>query len=476
MVLRHNISAVNSNRITKMLALSQAKSAEKLSSGYRINRGADDASGLSISEKMRKQIRGLSQAALNAQDGISAVQTAEGALVEIHEMLQRMNELSIKAANGTMSEADRADVQGEIRALLTEADRVSETTKFNEIYLLKSKGSEEKRYKSTAVLYTEDGETVVKGTLFGSGAAYYYERMKKGVDPLMLGRSGADNGIVEVKTVTADRDVYFRRGDGTAGQINAGEEIELGTTVYTRSEDAANGSNGHTLKAADITVDMLDGATASTVASNLKITAAAAVSDAELYQQLSDDEGVQRTVAPGVSFRLSDVGTLYKSFVWKGKPDAKITESNILQYAELYNLKNNNPILSFHVGADAVSCNQIRLRLDSVSTVGLGISSLTVEGRDGSNALKAIDMLTSAISIVSGQRAVLGAVQNRLEHTIKNLDNVVENTTASESRIRDTDMSREMVSYSVKNILAQTGQTMLAQANQSGQGVLGLLG
>ena len=158
MVVQHNLTAMNSNRMLGLTTASQAKSTEKLSSGYKINRAADDAAGLSISEKMRKQIRGLTQASSNAQDGISAVQTAEGALTEVHDMLQRMNELAVKASNGTMSENDRSYVQNEIDQLVTEVDRVSETTKFNETYLLKGDGELKSAMTTAAVNITADGK------------------------------------------------------------------------------------------------------------------------------------------------------------------------------------------------------------------------------------------------------------------------------------------------------------------------------
>ena len=278
MVVQHNLTAMNSNRMLGITTGNQAKSTEKLSSGYRINRAADDAAGLAISEKMRRQIRGLTQASTNAQDGISCVQTAEGALAEVHDMLQRMNELAVQAANGTQTSSDRGYINSEIQALVSEIDRVASTTTFNEQKLL----------------------------------------------------------------------------DG--------------------------------------------------------------------------------------------------SFQNKG----------------------------LQVGAEA---NQvISINISSLSTKGLGLTSdttatnISVGGTDATNAQKAITMIKAALAKVSEQRSNLGAIQNRLEHTIKNLDNVVENTTAAESQIRDTDMASEMVRFSNNNILAQAGQSMLAQANQSNQGVLSLLG
>lgn len=278
MIVQHNLQAMNSNRQLSITTDSQAKATEKLSSGYKINRAADDAAGLTISEKMRAQVRGLTQASANAQDGISMVQTAEGALAEVHEMLQRMNELAVKAANGTMTSADRTAVQMEVKALTSEIDRVQQSTNFNTLYLL-------------------SGNLQIR---------------------LQVGAKGRQ-------------------------------------TIY--------------------------------------------------------------------------------------------------------------------------------LSIASMSANGLGINNLTVSSGTSTNkisnavnAQNAIGTISAAIKKVSEQRSKLGAIQNRLEHTIKNLDNIAENTQAAESAIRDTDIAKTMVEYSKNNILSQAGQSMLAQANQSTQGALSLLG
>jgi len=321
MVVQHNIQAMNANRNLGVTTGLQAKSTEKLSTGYKINRAADDAAGLSISEKMRKQMRGLTQASSNAQDGISAVQTAEGALTEVHDMLQRMNELAIKASNGTMSSSDRQDAMNEVASLATEIDRVATTTKFNEIYLLNGSGTS----KADAT-----GTLTVK---------------------LQVGADNKDDNLITF--------------------------------------------NIKSLKASTLGVGVQKSATT--------------------YQ------------AGGTSYK-------YKS--------EHITTSKTFTDA-------------------------------SAAKTGMkGYISLTTQ----EVARKAIDNIEVAIKEVSSRRSALGAIQNRLEHTIKNLDNVVENTTAAESAIRDTDMATEMVQFSKNNILAQAGQSMLAQANQSNQGVLSLLG
>ncbi len=272
MVVQHNMTAANANRMLGVTTGAQAKATEKLSSGYKINRAADDAAGLTISEKMRSQIRGLTQASSNAQDGISAVQTAEGALNEVEDMLQRMNELAVKAKNETNTTEDTKAIQKEINALTSEINRVSQATQFNNQNLLD-------------------------------------------------------------------------------GNFSSGKNLQVG----------------------------------------------------------------------------------------------------------------------------ANSSNVIKIEIKKMSATGIGVGSLNVSG-GAASAGAAIDSIKNAIASVSAQRSDLGAVQNRLEHTIKNLDNVVENTTAAESQIRDTDMASQMVEYSKNNILAQAGQSMLAQANQSNQGVLSLLG
>ena len=313
MVVQHNLTAMNSNRMLGVTTSTQAKSTEKLSSGYKVNRAADDAAGLSISEKMRRQIRGLTQASLNAQDGISCVQTAEGALNEVQDMLQRMNELSVKAANGTLQSLDREYIQQEINSLTTEIDRVACTTTFNEQKLL-------------------DGSFTAKDLQVGSEG--YQDDFTKG--------------------------------------LHSGQQIR--------------------------------------------------VNIAEL------------------SFKgIATSTTTFKNYIEDPTANAK------------------------------PQANQMNKTQNGTSVKQLDVSTQKA-------AQSAITTIKAALQNISTMRSALGAIQNRLEHTVKNLDNVVENTTAAESAIRDTDMATEMVRFSNNNILAQAGQSMLAQANQSNQGVLSLLG
>lgn len=403
MVVQHNLTAMNSNRMLGVTTSKQAKSTEKLSSGYKINRAADDAAGLSISEKMRKQIRGLTQASSNAQDGISAVQTAEGALNEVQDMLQRMNELAVKAANGTNSEDDRNYIQDEVNQLIKEIDRVSTTTKFNETYLLK--GDETAKVDGVA-------DTTIAGTLGTNGTKAALE---------------IDFSALEAKEGKSDITV----GVGGKSYSVTVEKGDDATAIGDKLEAAMN---------ANPIVDKIGGKFTATNADG-KITLAAT------------NNGV-------TELKTGDAVT--------------VKSSGILT-------------LKLHVGADSTADNQISVDIKQMSADVLGLKTgkstttaakndtLLVNGKDDENARKAIDTIASALQEVSKQRSALGAAQNRLEHTIANLDNVVENTTSAESSIRDTDMATEMVKYSNNNILAQAGQAMLAQANQSNQGVLSLL-
>ena len=407
MVIQHNLTAMNANRMLNVTTSAQSKSAEKLSSGYKSNRAADDAAGLSISEKMRKQIRGLTQASSNAQDGVSAVQTAEGALTEVHSMLQRMNELAVQSANGTNSQTDRKAIQDEIDQLTSEIDRVSETTKFNETYLLKG-----------------DSTTTTKASFMKSDYA-----IKAGVKLYLEGEAGADKNLT---------------GDALKKAIASGAKI------YTEPAGAGKQDKNTTNKLA------IKG------------------SDYAYVTKLYDKKGNAVTAEQILAKQAAD-GTAVGTdgyFTSEGGKGVAVAADAAAAFTEGYDV-NGAISFSLHVGADSASDNKIAVKIDSMSAKGIGVYGLKVDTEDDATA--AIDRIAEAVQKVSSQRSTLGAAQNRLEHTIANLDNVVENTTSAESRIRDTDMAQEMVNYSKNNILAQAGQSMLAQANQSNQGVLSLL-
>ena len=464
MVVQHNMQAANANRMLNVTTSAQSKSTEKLSSGYKINRAADDAAGLTISEKMRKQIRGLDQASTNAQDGVSSVQTAEGALTEVHSMLQRMNELATQAANGTNSkDSDRQAIQDEIDQLTTEIDRVSETTKFNETYLLKGEAG-------TKTINMKAHDAGLKGTLTdnGNGTATFVMDALNAGDKVSIGGktytigSTADEVKTEVGKLAKDNKFTVngqeitiadatdaKAGkytmDDAKGLVTAGATVKIGTDEYkvmTDAKDAAGTEKADGVDDNDATV--ISKAHAYELASK-ELLAANQIGDTKGDAKIENAAGAAAP-ADG-SFKITT-----------GKAEV----ANSLSF-------------SLHVGADADMTNKIQVNIDAMDAASLGIKGLNVKDASGNAATYAIDAIADAVSKVSAQRSALGAVQNRLEHTIANVDNVVENTTTAESRIRDTDMAEEMVNYSKNNILAQAGQSMLAQANQSNQGVLSLL-
>ena len=452
MVVQHNMQAANANRMLNVTTSAQSKSTEKLSSGYRINRAADDAAGLTISEKMRKQIKGLDRASTNAEDGVSAVQTAEGALTEVHSMLQRMNELATQSANGTNSSTDRQAIQDEIDQLSTEIDRVSETTKFNETYLLKGQNG-------TTDKYMKAHDAGFAGTLAdGDKTATFSMKIKAG-ESLKIG--GTDYDVYADGSGVSDlQDAVKKAG--------AGKKVNIDGTEYTIVDTTAGGT-------VDATKNQLE---ATTIAAKIKAGAKVKVDTADAVTAVDTTKATSISVTKAtdkVKEQLkaaNDIGAVDgKSTVTAGTAAADGTVEFEIQkgHATVADTLSFN----LHVGADADSTNKITVDIDAMSSAGLGIKGINVSTEQ--NATYSIDAIADAISQVSSQRSALGAVQNRLEHTINNLDNVVENTTSAESRIRDTDMAEEMVNYSKNNILAQAGQSMLAQANQSNQGVLSLL-
>ena len=563
MVVQHNLTAMNSNRMLGITHGTLSKSTEKLSSGYKINRAADDAAGLSISEKMRKQIRGLTQASTNAEDGISAVQTAEGALQEVQDMLQRMNELSVQASNGTLSESDRQDIQNEVDNLVTEVDRVSETTKFNETYLLKGDNTVDKKttyeyatkqYTADKTLYDKTGTEIKKGSVLDNSLDYYSERTAavKAGDKVAVGGANDDTSLFKATQVKFDKDVYVRDDGGNVTLVTANTAVNVGTTVYKSAVAASKGKDDPSL-VKDTDYYTIDGADLDNVADAykagtgvqaknmqdatnavIKMEVVTATSSINLYQL--DPQNNVKTYKAGESIDIATIGNYYKAVQYTGKTGSEVSNArgNLGDYGKAHQLmdKDGNEVaqnglysyfdkdgkykgglyeyadkddpniknlkemssadiapiinkaqketgaltLTLHVGADATKNNQISVDIDAMSASSLGIEGLKVTGKDDSNALDSIETVKAALQQVSEQRSALGAVQNRLEHTIKNLNNVVENTTSAESTIRDTDMATEMVKYSNSNILAQAGQSMLAQSNQSNQGVLSLLG
>ena len=543
MVVQHNLQAMNSNRMLGVTSKVVANSTEKLSSGYKINRAADDAAGLSISEKMRKQIRGLTQASSNAEDGISSVQTAEGALQEVTDMLQRMNELAVQAANGTNSETDRQYIQDEVDQLVTEIDRVAETTKFNETYLLKGDNTKESRKQYTvnfSVTYTvnlgsngkkaggnvenkidynsADNLYIVSASIGGTTKTSPLSAnvIGKGDDITKYLKDGkvGDNASVEDAAI-GDAYVAFRNTDvdkslfkynSTTNVISddtndtfilntdtneitrIGKDSDLSSylkNVETDGTDVKFAEMKDNYRLLSIVQDQSNAIKVGTdyqaADHNDADKLSALLKGNESMQKLYDADGKE---VSGVAInKFFDEEGVYQGGLYS---DSQATQSVKGNDVNKYIVKNSVDVaadLSFdlHVGADSSDTNKIKANIQSMSAAALGVNKLKstsvgIVDKSGQNATDAIDVIAEALQQVSTQRSALGAVQNRLEHTIKNLDNVVENTQAAESQIRDTDMATEAVRHSNANILAQAGQSMLAQANQANQGALSLLG
>ena len=484
MVVQHNMQAMNANRMLNITTGAQSKSTEKLSSGYRINRAADDAAGLTISEKMRKQIRGLDQASTNAQDGVSSVQTAEGALTEVHSMLQRMNELAVQAANGTNSkESDRQAIQDEIDQLTTEIDRVAETTKFNEIYLLKGDNA------STKNVYMKGHDAGLKGTLTDSAksATFVMDELKAGDKVTIAGKEySIGSTVAEAKALIADpgngksSTVKIDGTEYTLDHTGANLAIKKDGTAVTKGDlGITTGATTDPATLADLQGVVKDGSVVEADGKKYTVMTDAKKADGTQGADGIDDDDssviskdVAETKITAELTAANNIGTVDQAAtVAKTAANGKTTYTITKGFATVADTLSFN----LHVGADADMTNKITVDIDTMNSANLGIKGLNVTDATGTAATYAVDAISDAIAKVSSQRSALGAVQNRLEHTIDNLDNIVENTTTAESRIRDTDMAEEMVEYSKNNILAQAGQSMLAQANQSTQGVLSLL-
>lgn len=682
MRIQHNIVAMFNNRQAGIIGGEMKQSISKLSSGYRINKAADDAAGLSISEKMRKQVRGLTQASENAEDGISCVQTADGALTEVTEMLQRMNELCVQAANGTNSEMDRRCIQDEVDQLKTEIDRVAESTKFNEIYLLN--GSIGKKTVATVtsnnymtmqdamaldglkLIYTEVKHDVVTtqtgtGATGLSGTAYdglvtqlkeaivpqaitallstfpqtfnylsgssigigleLYEDNSSTLASVTIGASAQSNGTsftanylayklsVNVRTLkdaqgnidlTANRDdlevtiihemmhammdevltngmigygggtsfdtsvqfpSWFKEGmaqaaaggcyngndwvNGSLGINAATSEADISTILQSaannlnsRSTSSEYGTGylacmylgylangGGTVSASGIQAgldkilsDLKGDSTTPAKSLNEVIAAYTSYANASAFQSGFGDSASSHFVSELVKLvGTNGTGGLAADF---SNQSGILSDSAVVPAIQLFELDPNNgfvqnvypagyPVFSggtlstsgtsgpnssagnngitggtvvkrtvaaagfmrLQIGADAE--NGMFLQIDAMNTDAIGIRDVDVTTEK--SATQSIDRVSVAIAIVSEQRSRLGAYQNRLEHTIKNLDNIVENTQAAESQIRDTDMEKEIVYFSNRQLLQQAAQAMLTQANQMNQGVLSLV-
>ena len=495
MVVQHNMSAMNANRMLSGVSSAQSKSTEKLSSGYRINRAADDAAGLSISEKMRGQIRGLNQASTNAQDGISLIQTAEGALNESHSILQRMRELSVQAANGTETDDDREAVQNEIEQLQSELTRISDTTEFNTMKLLDGSQSGSKVQvsvsKSAAGNLTEEPAT--KSTFTTATVTAVAAAKESTYSVTTLDKNG--NATTTSVTVTGQND----KAKDAASIVTELKKTSLADT-FDITSDTTTGAITFTAKEAGVTPSIAlvsqDGKSAAPATSTPGTEAYNKISqNIQVYDGTKNIEDSIFTVNGEKFAYVTDASKLGDSNKDVNYVVAKATvdEDAGKAMAALINSKtgiaaesDTNGALSLKPSATAtgkgielqIGANEgqtMNFTLDDMSADALGVGAGKVDLSTQDKAKTATTTIDAAIKKVSKARGQMGAVQNRLEHTINNLDTASENLQTAESRIRDTDMAEEMVNYSKNNILAQAGQSMLAQANQSNQGVLTLL-
>lgn len=540
MIINHNLMAMNAHRQLGIGSAAGSKSMEKLSSGYRINRAGDDAAGLSISEKMRAQIRGLNMSSKNAQDGISMIQTAEGALNETHSILQRMRELADQSANGTNTAEERQAMQNEITQLKEEIDRIGNTTEFNTKKLLngslKSAGGSVVGQDTTigsAVAKLEAGKTAAV-SMAGTAVAdtnFVAETItidKVEIEVNWQNLSSADQSIIKTGTAAgADADAMKAAAELITKTINdaideSGYNIEhvngyiaggtdfvlesgseginseivvtvaanellgsitgattaTGTCKYSGTDIAAGAK--FDLKIGDITMQaaittssaITNGTTTmEDAASNLESVINAAIST---YNNNVLGSDTHENAIKDVKVNVTDDGRfeiISESGPISFSDLAGETTVSDLGLSQAQTEASGNGGMTLQIGANRGQT--MTFGIDDMRSASLGIASVDVATQTG--ASKALDTLDVAIKTVSEQRSALGAVQNRLEHTIKNLDTSAENLQASESRIRDVDMAQEMMEFTKNNILQQAAQAMLAQANQAPQGVLQLL-
>ena len=538
MIVQHNMTAMNTNRQLGIITNALSKSTEKLSSGYRINRAADDAAGLAISEKMRSQIRGLNQASTNAQDGISLIQTDEGALQESHSILQRMRELTIQAANGTETDEDRGNIQDEISQLQDELDRISETTEFNTMKLLD--GSLAGGASSVSAAGPKFGiyDTALQGFVTSNTKGV---SINTTIDATEGGESAiwSDDG----KTLTlnlhqnttyteAELDNLIKNAkqeDSLAENRPASIELNLNNGTYTASAATTGKTTEEGIKATASKVGITGasatgefvGVTGITITAkkygadnNVKITLTFdktagkeefRVQTAATYAgngKINQTGSYTLQLATGKEYTEGDIEKLLAkagfaadvefngpnpdeaNTLFVTNKDATATfnlaggqglgDTNAYLGQKAYDVQDGGEGMTLQVGAN--HGQTISFGIDNMGSVALGVDRTKVDVSTQAGAQNSIENIDAGIAAVSKQRSLLGAIQNRLEHTISNLDNTAENLQAAESGIRDVDMASEMVQFSKNNILQQAAQSMLAQANQANQGVLSLLG
>ena len=565
MIINHNMNALNAHRNMGVNNTNAGKSMEKLSSGLRINRAGDDAAGLAISEKMRGQIRGLTQASRNASDGISLVQTAEGALNETTNILQRMREISVQSANSTNTETDRAALQEELNQLTTEINRIGNTTEFNTQKLLNGGAgtSSSANITDAASASVKTGEFEVKnlsavtantsikvdGTTFNISTALKENWTNgKSIDDVITALNEVKAGekklsdvvdITKVHEGGKDKLVFTAKSTGKSSSVQISTEDDTVATMfgYADANDLKNRANGegnnatvqkHGLQGVGTKLTSKTDNVEVTKGQEFKVTVG---SDSEVSVKFAKDKtyeitNVDANVAQAAREELvKDINEALQKAGLSDKVTASLSNDNQLQMisntgkdisvigmakfgiddtAKVQNVQqvvgagaqgagfevnlqigaNSGQAMNLSIGdmraaALGITGNTGQAGFSSTNNVTNGTDTISTEASlditSATNASKAITAIDSAMEKVSSERAKLGAVQNRLEYTISNLDNTAENLTSAESTLRDVDMAKEMMEYSKNNILSQAAQSMISQANQQPQNVLQLL-
>jgi len=502
MIISHNLMAMNTKRQLGINEKSKIKSAEKLSSGYKINRSSDDSSGLAISEKMRRQIRGLQQASANSQDGISLIQIADGAMAEIHDMLHRGTELSVKAANEILSDDERIYIQEELDQIKKEIDSISVKTLFNEIpvllgeriYIPGKSGTPVVNYKgglpswvglgpSGVSKYMADsyqtnktleitdnfGNVTTQSVVVNHSAAILDFTQFDASNPTMYNDLIGNGFYTTCCTCTNHYSIEFvdqvtnsYEQSGTHHIYKVGiQNVQNTADLLNRIVDATNNgrpNNHYTQIVAD-------------TANNRLIVYDGRSSDVSANNVFFDNN---ITIPSGGSYQWTDWSGILYAFNTKASSNSGMFGPGVARADRVgWTPDSYLGISSLNIQVGAEAGQQIRIDLPNASCKSIGINNVDVTTQTG--ARDSIDAFHKAVRIINGERSLMGAYQNRLTHTINNLDNIVENVQAAESIIRDTDMAREMVRFSNHNILTQVGQSMLAQANQTSQGVMSLL-
>ena len=536
MIVQHNLTAMNANRQLGISTSALAKSTEKLSSGYRINRAADDAAGLAISEKMRSQIRGLDQASTNASDGISMIQTAEGALNESHSILQRMRELAVQAANGTETDSDRGNIQDEIEQLQEELDRIASDTEFNTMKLLDGSlsasttggtsagpkfGVYDDGLKGFVTSNTSGVNIVVSASATAGGESAIWDstgttltlNLKESmtytqsqIDDL-ISNAKQEDSTAEYNPAEVELNLYY--GSITATDGIGGTAVETGIRGESADTEIVAADSGLFVGANVISIKSNKYGEDTNITINIDFLAEEGKEECELTTPAEYEDTGKLTTAgiytlslqSGKEYTEEDIEAIFAEaglsmeVTLSGEnPDEPntlfITDSTTTTAVELtggtglgdtdaylgqakYGVVSGGKGIVLQVGAN--EGQTMSFSVDNMSATALGVNGSNVDLSTQRGASESIGKIDDAIAKVSKQRSLLGAVQNRLEHTIANLDNTAENLQAAESGIRDVDMAAEIVTQSKYNILQQAGQSMLAQANQATQGVLSLL-